>query len=347
MKEPTISVIIPVFNVEKYISRTIDSVISQSYLDWELVLVDDGSTDNSGTICDSFAAANPKIKVVHQKNSGVSVARNRGIMESNGRYCCFVDSDDWIEPTYLSNFLVPNFTDYGCVLQSFYVDEESSSESKLHLLPQSIIKTSAELVCFLETTKGVHNGFLWHRLFDLKLIKKHDLGFPPGVSFAEDGVFFLNYLLYTDNFYISEKAGYHYIIRSGSLTSKGKKQSRSTYYSLLENYVDTIEKLIKKDSPDTEKIDALRLYIRRLVYSWLLVRCMNNKSDYYSNALFIKDHLSNTDFSISKLYVPCVYNAIFRLLKTEPSDTRYLILVFLLRLYDFEVRLKNKFINRK
>ena len=93
-----ISVIIPVYNVEDYLSKCLQSVINQTYTNLEIILVDDGSTDNSGEICDEFSENDNRIKVIHQKNTGVSQARKIGIDVADGKYIGFVDADDWIEP---------------------------------------------------------------------------------------------------------------------------------------------------------------------------------------------------------------------------------------------------------
>ena len=92
---PEISIIVPVYNVEKYLKRCIDSILNQSFTDFELILVDDGSTDNSGEIIDEYAIKDERIKVIHKENGGLSSARNVGIEYSKGNYIAFVDSDDW------------------------------------------------------------------------------------------------------------------------------------------------------------------------------------------------------------------------------------------------------------
>ena len=97
----TISVIVPVYNVEKYLAHCVHSILQQTYSDWELVLVDDGSTDKSGQICDDFVAQHKKIKVIHKTNGGLSDARNAGTMIAQGKYITYVDSDDWIAPNFI------------------------------------------------------------------------------------------------------------------------------------------------------------------------------------------------------------------------------------------------------
>ena len=99
-----ISIIIPVYNVEKFLPQCIDSILAQTYKDFELILVDDGSPDGSPAICDSYAQRDERVRVIHQKNAGVSAARNNGIEHAKSEWISFVDSDDWVEPSYIEDF---------------------------------------------------------------------------------------------------------------------------------------------------------------------------------------------------------------------------------------------------
>ena len=116
--EPLISVIVPIYKAEKYIYNCIDSIINQPFTDLELILVDDGSPDNCGTICDEYAKNDKRIKVIHKKNGGVSSARNIGIEKSYGQWICFVDSDDYLQPGFLMN---PNEYKEDLIIQSYQV----------------------------------------------------------------------------------------------------------------------------------------------------------------------------------------------------------------------------------
>ena len=100
-----VSVVIPVYNSERYLSECLDSVVSQSYVDISIIVIDDGSSDSSGDICDRYASSDPRIRVIHTKNLGVSTARNTGIAESNSNYLCFIDSDDYVTPDYVEYML--------------------------------------------------------------------------------------------------------------------------------------------------------------------------------------------------------------------------------------------------
>ncbi len=136
-----ISVIVPVYNVEKYLSRCIDSILNQTYTDYELILVDDGSTDNSGKICDDYAEKKSNIKVIHQKNGGLSSARNTGTDNSKGSYITFIDSDDLVSNTYLETLfeLLKKYdADISCCDFSFFYDESEIVNEQNNILEKCL-----------------------------------------------------------------------------------------------------------------------------------------------------------------------------------------------------------------
>lgn len=139
MDIPKISIIVPVYNVEQYISKCIHSILEQSYRNWELILVDDGSRDKSGQICDKFSKQDERIKVVHKENGGVSSARNIGIDNSNGDWITFVDADDWLDPDTLR--IAMQFTNYDIVrFTGNYVYEESGNGNYFYQINDALLK---------------------------------------------------------------------------------------------------------------------------------------------------------------------------------------------------------------
>ena len=122
-----ISVIVPVYNVEKYLCQCIDSILAQTFTDFELLLIDDGSTDRSGRICDEYADRDARIRVFHTANRGVSAARNLGIGEARADWLCFVDSDDWVETCFLTSLYGDGFVmDESVVFQRIFIEYENS-----------------------------------------------------------------------------------------------------------------------------------------------------------------------------------------------------------------------------
>ena len=339
MESPLISIIIPVYNAAGFLKRTIGSVISQTYNNWELILVDDGC----GRICDEYSAIDRRITVCHQTNGGVSKARNTGLKNCHGEWCCFVDSDDWLEPEYLNNFLVPGYNKYGCILQSFYVDYEINGKSEGYALPETTISNAAELEYFLEYTDGVHNGYIWHRLFRIQAIRDNKVLFPEGVSFAEDGIFFLNYIQHSELFYLTNKKGYHYIVRQGSLTSRGQKLDKLLSYKLIEGIVAPTYAIIIKCAPSDEIVKGLKKYIWNLIIAWLFERSMTNKEDYYQNISFLNNIQEKyyVDDKIGRGVF--LQKSIIRIASMEPSDYNYAKLKFVLFLNKNMQIMKNKF----
>lgn len=212
-----ISIIIPVFNTSAYLDQCLKSVLEQTYTDWECIVVDDGSTDNSGEICDKWAEKDSRFIIVHQKNNGVSAARNRGIEKSRGEYICFIDSDDWVEPDYL-NHLQSGIKDSEIdmvVTGSIY----ETSKPEIHAPQQkSIIRVESEYTkTFIE-----HVGLFYGPcaiLYRSTLIKSNHITFPERLSFGEDTTFVFSYLQNVRDIVLAPFADYHYRISESTTLS--------------------------------------------------------------------------------------------------------------------------------
>lgn len=127
MDTPTISIIIPIYNSERYLARCLDSVLNQTYQFTELILIDDGSLDKSGEICDQYALIDSRIKVYHNSNQGASASRNFGLSMANGDYVSFIDSDDWIQPTFYEDFLGNDNFLYDIYFQNYVLHKADGS----------------------------------------------------------------------------------------------------------------------------------------------------------------------------------------------------------------------------
>lgn len=208
-----VSIIVPVYNVERYIAQCITSVLAQTYQKFELILVDDGSKDKSGEICDFYAKQDKRILVFHNANQGVSAARNFGIEHASGSRLCFVDSDDWVDTTYLSDML--KYADYDFVIQGM---KQNKNEIKYQLRK-------------FENNKDLFNVFisiaLKHetlfnapvcRLFKLDIINNNKIRFDQRLSLGEDLMFNLTYMCYIRTSCITNTCSYNYRVNEGSLT---------------------------------------------------------------------------------------------------------------------------------
>ena len=185
-----ISVIVPIYNAEKYIEECVSSIINQSFPDFELLLIDDGSTDSSGALCDSFAEKDSRIKVFHKQNGGVSSARNLGIEKSVGEWIAFVDSDDFIGNNYLKS-LFENTLDCDIVSCGFVVTDENGKKIKTKKNPEGTFykKNIVDIV---------NNDWIvtspWAHLIKASLIKDNSIKFYENRSMGEDTIFVLSCL---------------------------------------------------------------------------------------------------------------------------------------------------------
>lgn len=200
-----ISVIVPVYNTEKYLDRCIQSVLAQTYTNWELLLIDDGSTDSSGTICDQYAAEDNRIRVFHKENGGVSSARNLGLDNAKGEWITFVDSDDWVEPSMLKELLaiaLDNDADYVyCDLlfdfgqyQKYYNAATYASEHRTML--KNFIISTWSIICTSLVKAEIYNN--------------HNLRFSQSYTYCEDFLFAVKTMFYARKIAYIPKAYYHY-----------------------------------------------------------------------------------------------------------------------------------------
>lgn len=186
---PLFSFIIPVYNVSAYLPKCLDSILRQNIDDWEAILIDDGSVDNSGKICDEYAAKDDRFKVFHKANGGVSSARNVGLENARGEWIWFVDSDDWIENNALST-LFDVIKTYSCDTIFFGMRIENH-DSSTNLEQPSLSKLSCE--SFLSQISCFANPTM---LFSHDIIREHLLRFPTGIKMAEDLEFQYKYLTF-------------------------------------------------------------------------------------------------------------------------------------------------------
>lgn len=211
-----ISVIVPVYNVEAYLPRCLDSILAQSYNNLEVILVDDGSADGSGAICDEYAALDSRIRVIHKENGGLSSARNAGIQAATGEFLSFVDSDDWIEPdTYEVMLSIAEKYQVPLVCAGRYDVDGKTGERKIGLCPPKEEKLAAEEL--------VGRIFLWDncdssacdKLFSRELFR--EFRFPEG-KVSEDVAVMYRIILGAEGAALCPKPLYNYYHRPGSIT---------------------------------------------------------------------------------------------------------------------------------
>lgn len=201
---PTISVIVPVYNAEKYLDECIQSVLNQSFTDFELLLVDDGSTDNSGAICDYYAELDERIRVFHKTNGGVSSARNVGLDYATGEWIAFVDSDDYIADSYFSE-LIP-LEDVDLVVSGVFFINESIQLTP----PFKLLKVGDDLPFLDKQLCYTYFRTPWSKLFKKKIIQAQLLRFNTFLRIGEDTDFVLRYLYAVNTIQFIPTFSYYY-----------------------------------------------------------------------------------------------------------------------------------------
>lgn len=219
MKMPEISVIVPVYNTEKWLRRCVDSILAQTFTGFELLLIDDGSTDGSPSICDEYAGKDSRIRVFHKSNEGVSSTRNLGIVNSVMVFLTFIDADDWVEPDYLENLLAGK----GCDLSvcNYKID---GSDIVWNININDGIQNRNDIRVMFENGNFTGCSFLGpvYKLFKSAIIVRENLRFNEYISSGEDSLFVLEYFCHINNYYGTDKKLYHYWQPGGELSSHKK-----------------------------------------------------------------------------------------------------------------------------
>lgn len=233
---PLISIIVPVYNAESTLIRCLNSLLKQSFEDFELLVVNDGSTDNSLKILRDYERIDDRIVIINKLNGGVSSARNAGLEVVKGEWVAFCDSDDYVEPEWLENFLAvgidTDLTQQGIIYEH---DDMSSTVFCMQNDFGDTLQSKRNLIVYL-MSNAVY-GYLFTKLFKNSIIQNHNIRFNTTSHFREDEEFFSQYLLYIESWQSNDTAAYHYILPDRKKSYKG-----NSYQSLIPifKYLDTI-----------------------------------------------------------------------------------------------------------
>ena len=269
MKSIDISIIIPIYNGERYIVECLESILKQNYKSIEIIIIDDGSEDDSYNICKKYANDYSFIKIYHQENNGVSSARNYGLDNANGKYIYFMDSDDTININFFS-IVMQNIKNYDLITFNWaakYINyQRECGIQKKHILDSH---TSMELAC---SSDNSFQGYLWNKVFLNKIIKENNLKFKENISICEDLVFVMQYLLYCTKVNSIDNILYNYRIRKNSVS---KKFSLNKFKSMFEAY-DIILDICDKNNI-SNSINIKYEYL----YNYFLYKKFFNKNNFY------------------------------------------------------------------
>lgn len=233
MVNTQISIIVPAYNVEEYLPDCIESILAQSFADFELILVDDGSTDRSGAICDKYTEVDARIRVFHKPNGGVSSARNIGLQNARGEWIVFVDGDDVIPPDALKTLIKLATPDIDMVMAGYEATRANGikSETQPNIISKYITWELALAETFKPTDFG-YQGYCFSKLYRTSIIKDNALSFNENIKFNEDRLFVVNFICRSKrNVAYTTKDVYSYFLREGgtmSSLSKGYNKDFAT-----------------------------------------------------------------------------------------------------------------------
>lgn len=239
MIRPKVSVIIPIYNAERYLPRCINSVLAQTFTDWELLLINDGSTDSSGVICDEYASKNLRIRVSHKENSGVSSARNFGLGNAQGEWIIFIDSDDWITESMIQDMYEKAKKEKADLVYCDFKMFFNEHTEVLHIAKYDSNKVDM-LNNFIRSTFGTVVGMLAKR----SLYESNQVRFPVGVKFCEDFYVAVRLMMYSEKISYIPTAYYCYNRQNEASASFSFSQEHSDSVQWV--FGDTIDLFKKK-----------------------------------------------------------------------------------------------------
>lgn len=267
---PLVSIIVPVYKAENYIRRCIDSILAQTMTDFELLLIDDGSPDRSGEICDEYAKQDSRIRVFHKENGGVSSARNLGIDNSNGDFLCFFDADDLIPKDCLSALVAPFCNDVDSTVGGYQI-LGTNNETLFELKTQSThrININEAIRDFYPNGSMDWQRYLWNRMFRMDVIHKYHIRFREDIYYKEDGLFLVEFLCKSqkDIVYVEEIV---YIYRKSEESATGTigRTFNPRLYTNIKAHAQIVKTI--KDSTNNRELVNLASNGMLKSYFWLL-----------------------------------------------------------------------------
>ena len=262
--EPKVSIIVPVYNAEKGLARCVDSILNQEFRDFELILMDDGSRDRSGEICDGYARADARVVVVHKENTGVSDTRNQAIARARGTFLQFVDSDDWLTAD-ATKLMVRAAEETGCdlVIADFYRVVGEMVSRKGDIDTDQVIGREAFVGFMMENPADYYYGVLWNKLYRREIVEAHGIWMDAKISWCEDFLFNLEYVRYATTFYALRTPVYYYVKTKGSLVNQKVSLSRTVEMKLamFECYNDFFKHVLDEEAYERKRLQVYHFLV--------------------------------------------------------------------------------------
>ena len=281
------SIIVPVYNVENELGKCIDSILAQSIEDFELILIDDGSTDNSGKICDAYEKKDKRIKVIHKINGGVSSARNSGLDIANGDCITFIDSDDYVDYGYLKKLYNPNVDMVLCNMK--YMQSYKNNYRILDNEIYGVFKIDEEIINKIIESKYINSAC--SKMYKNNLIQKNNIRFKENISLGEDTIFVIDYINNIKNLEVKKDVIYTYISYDRDTLSVFNEKS-IRYLEYLDEYIKN--NLLRNRSIQPGKVFDKRRWDK---YEWAIFKTISSeKMSFMEKRRILKSVFKNENY---------------------------------------------------
>lgn len=295
-----VSIIIPVYNAEEYIEKCIVSVLSQTYSDFELILVNDGSKDRTLEICQNYEESDNRIRVITQKNRGVSSARNRGLEIANGKWIAFIDADDFVDRNYIESLYRHTYNEQK---QTLIIQGYKKIKEKECVHKKEFSNNTLQGICMQSV---FDNGLIfeygqpWGKLYNKTVIDKNRIRFNEKISYSEDLIFMLKYILHCNCIKFIDGFGYNYVTDASNLSQQ--YNSFESEYLLFNEYTRIIWEIAAKwrTEPSYQSQRCGALMLMRSIYS-LYKKNIQDKKD---RITIVKEIKAKHKSYISHYYSP-------------------------------------------
>lgn len=310
-----ITIVVPIYNLEKYLDKCLDSIKSQSYKDFEVLLIDDGSTDNSKEICDFYVNEDFRFKYFYQKNSGVSKARNLGLKNAQGKFITFIDGDDFLHVDHLKNMV--DGMNYGQLAISGRNNIYQNKVQDSFKEDKDIVLDKKQLIDEI-LKPGIIYSFPWNKMYLTKIIRDNQITFDESLDYGEDLVFNMEYLLKVDGGVLKKNATYNYVYRKNSVS---RMMSKKTLQKRVTD-IFAIKRTIQMLPPDF-MVEKNFLYKRIIVEGARYFRLMVT---YQFDRAFVDDYkaILNTSYKKIKANLNLKEKIIFLMNMRAPKLVFYL-----------------------
>jgi glycosyltransferase involved in cell wall biosynthesis len=297
-----ISIIVPVYNASAYIDQCIESITNQTLDEIEIILINDGSTDNSLQHLENWSIKDRRIKVYNQRNQGVSEARNFGLNLAKGQYIGFVDADDWVEPEMyekMYNEIINQKADW--VISNVFIHKSNHNPIlRLELTDRIVELTSDKTFSIIELFRFKYDFANWNKLFKKEIIDEHTIRFNTEMKLWEDLLFNLKYILFLDKIVIINEGFYHYRVVENSLTRSNSSLLVNQYNKLFGDYINYLS-----SHNNQKELFCFKNEISRAAYYYLInevyVNTLSQSDSFFKNIIHFRNtikHLNKDMFNI-------------------------------------------------